>query len=128
MITFVVPVFEGMFKNLGSELPLPTQILVTLSNNMVWILPVMIVAGVIFWFWWMKNRNEEKVRKVVDPLKLKLPVFGPLATKIAVARFSRGLSMMLKAGVPLVQALGIVGAASNNYKVEEAVRAVQESS
>lgn len=127
MITFVVPVFEGMFSNLGSELPLPTQILVTLSNNMVWILPVMIVAGVVFWFWWMKNRNEEKVRKVVDPLKLKLPVFGPLATKIAVARFSRGLSMMLKAGVPLVQALGIVGAASNNYKVEEAVRAVQES-
>lgn len=127
MITFVVPVFEGMFKNLGSELPLPTQILVSLSNNMFWILPVMIVGGIAFWFWWMKNRNEEKVRKVVDPLKLKLPVFGPLATKIAVARFSRGLSMMLKAGVPLVQALSIVGAASNNYKIEEAVRAVQES-
>ncbi|RLK49692.1 type II secretion system F family protein [Microbacterium telephonicum] len=127
MITFVVPVFEGMFKNLGSELPIPTQILVTLSNNMFWILPIMVVAGIVFWFWWIKNRNEERVRKVVDPLKLRMPVFGPLATKIAVARFSRGLSMMLKAGVPLVQALGIVGAASNNYKVEEAVRAVQES-
>ncbi|MCT9821618.1 type II secretion system F family protein [Microbacterium sp. W1N] len=127
MITFVVPVFEGMFKNLGSELPLPTQILVTLSNNMFWMLPIMIVAGIVFWFWWMKNRNEDRVRKVVDPLKLRMPVFGPLATKIAVARFSRGLSMMLKAGVPLVQALAIVGAASNNYKVEEAVRAVQES-
>lgn len=127
MVTFVVPVFENMFKGLGSELPLPTQILVSLSNNMFWILPVMIIGGVAFWFWWMKNRNEERVRKVVDPLKLKLPVFGPLATKIAVARFSRGLSMMLKAGVPLVQALSIVGAASNNYKIEEAVRAVQES-
>lgn len=127
MITFVVPVFEGMFKNLGSELPLPTQILVTLSNNMVWILPVMIVAGIVFWFWWLRNRNTERVRKVVDPLKLRMPVFGPLATKIAVARFSRGLSMMLKAGVPLVQALSIVGAASNNYKIEEAVRQVQES-
>jgi type IV pilus assembly protein PilC len=67
------------------------------------------------------------VRKVVDPIKLKLPVFGPLATKIAVARFSRGLSMMLKAGVPLVQALSIVGSASNNHKIEEAIRAVQES-
>ncbi|RZI93159.1 MAG: type II secretion system F family protein, partial [Microbacterium sp.] len=67
------------------------------------------------------------VRRLVDPLKLKLPVFGPLATKIAVARFSRGLSMMLKAGVPLVQALAIVGSASNNHRVEEAVRAVQES-
>lgn len=127
MITFVVPVFKGMFENLGSELPLPTQILVTLSNNMVWMLPLLIVLGIVFWFWWVKNRHEERVRKVVDPLKLKLPVFGPLATKIAVARFSRGLSMMLKAGVPLVQALGIVGAASNNYKVEEAVRDVQES-
>lgn len=127
MITFVVPVFEGMFKNLGSELPLPTQILVTASQNMFWILPLMIVGGVAFWFWWMRNRNEEKVRKVVDPLKLRMPVFGPLATKIAVARFSRGLSMMLKAGVPLVQALSIVGAAANNYKIEEAVRQVQES-
>lgn len=127
MVTFVVPVFEAMFEGLGSELPLPTQILVTLSNNMVWILPLMIISGIAFGFWWLKNRNEEKVRKVVDPIKLKLPVFGPLATKIAVARFSRGLSMMLKAGVPLVQALGIVGAASNNYKIETAVRAVQES-
>lgn len=127
MVTFVVPVFEGMFKNLGSELPLPTQILVVLSNNMFWVLPLMIVAGIAFWFWWLKNRNTDRVRRVVDPIKLKMPVFGPLATKIAVARFSRGLSMMLKAGVPLVQALSIVGAASNNYAIEEAVRRVQES-
>lgn len=127
MVTIVVPIFEGMFKNLGSELPIPTQILVGLSNNMFWLIPAMIVFGVAFWFWWMKNRNNERVRRFVDPLKLKIPVFGPLATKIAVARFTRGLSMMLKAGVPLVQALGIVGAASNNYKIEETVRAVQES-
>ncbi len=127
MVTFIVPVFAGMFTNLGSELPLPTQILVNLSNNMIWILPLLIVIGVIFSFWWQRNKHTEKVRRVVDPWKLKLPVFGPLATKIAVARFSRGLSMMLKAGVPLVQALSIVGEASNNYKVESAVRAVQES-
>ncbi|WP_434811674.1 type II secretion system F family protein [Microbacterium sp. bgisy189] len=127
MVTFIVPIFAGMFTNLGSELPLPTQILVTLSNNMVWILPVLILVGIIGWLWWVRNKNEENVRKVVDPLKLKLPVFGPLSTKIAVARFTRGLSMMLKAGVPLVQALGIVGEASNNFAVEQAVREVQES-
>jgi len=127
MVTFVVPVFEGMFKNLGSELPVPTQIMVTISNNMFWVLPLLIVAGIAFWLWWMKNRREERVRRIVDPIKLKLPVFGPLATKIAVARFSRGLSMMLKAGVPLVQALAIVGAAANNHKIEAAVHAVQES-
>lgn len=127
MVTFVVPIFEGMFKNLGSELPIPTQILVTLSNNMVWLLPVGIVLAIVVWLWWMRNRREEKVRKVVDPWKLKLPVFGPLATKIAVARFTRSLSMMLDAGVPLVQALSIVGSASNNWKIEQAVRDIQES-
>lgn len=127
MVTFVVPVFEGMFKNLGSELPLPTQIIVSISKNMFWVLPVLIVGGIAVGLWWMKNRNEESVRKVIDPIKLRMPVFGPLSTKIAVARFSRGLSMMLKAGVPLVQALAIVGSASNNHRIESAVRAVQES-
>jgi type II secretory pathway component PulF len=127
MVTFVVPIFEGMFANLGSQLPLPTQILVTLSNNMVWMLPVAIVLGIAAWIWWVRNRRDERVRKVVDPWKLRLPVMGPLATKIAVARFTRSLSMMLNAGVPLVQALSIVGSASNNWKIEQAVREIQES-
>jgi type IV pilus assembly protein PilC len=127
MVTFVVPIFEGMFKNLGSDLPIPTQILVTLSNNMVWILPVMIVLGIAFWLWWVRNRRDDRVRRIVDPWKLKLPVIGPLATKIAVARFTRSLSMMLHAGVPLVQALSIVGAASGNWKIEQAVHDIQES-
>ena len=127
MVTFVVPVFEGMFKGLGSELPLPTQIIVAVSKNMFWVLPLLIVGGIAGWLWWVKNRDRPAVRKVIDPIKLKLPVFGPLATKIAVARFSRGLSMMLKAGVPLVQALSIVGSASNNHRIEEAVRSVQDS-
>lgn len=127
MVTFVVPVFEGMFKGLGSELPLPTQIIVAISKNMFWVLPLLIVGGIAGWLWWVKNRDRPAVRKVIDPIKLKLPVFGPLATKIAVARFSRGLSMMLKAGVPLVQALSIVGSASNNHRIEEAVRSVQDS-
>lgn len=127
MVTFVVPIFEGMFKNLGSALPIPTQILVTLSHNMLWLLPVGIVVGVAGWLWWVRNRREEKVRRVVDPWRLRLPVFGPLTTKIAVARFARSLSMMLDAGVPLVQALSIVGAASNNWKIEQAVRDIQAS-
>ncbi len=127
MVTFVVPIFEGMFRNLGSELPVPTQILVTLSNNMVWLLPVLIVLGIAGSLWWVRNRREEKVRRIVDPWKLRLPVMGPLVTKIAVARFTRSLSMMLNAGVPLVQALTIVAAASNNWKIEQAVHAIQES-
>lgn len=127
MVTFVVPIFEGMFTNLGSALPLPTQILVTLSDNMVWLLPVLFAAAAAGWFWWVRNRDEEKVRRVVDPWRLRLPVMGPLTTKIAVARFARSLSMMLDAGVPLVQALSIVGSASNNWKIEQAVRDIQAS-
>jgi type IV pilus assembly protein PilC len=88
---------------------------------------VLVVACVGGWLWWVRNRREEKVRRVVDPWRLRLPVFGPLATKIAVARFARSLSMMLDAGVPLVQALSIVGAASNNWKIEQAVRDIQSS-
>jgi type IV pilus assembly protein PilC len=127
MVTFVVPVFKGMFEGLGSALPVPTQIVVTLSNQMWWILPLLIVVSLGGWVWWTRNKHTDRVRRVVDPLKLKLPVFGPLTTKIAVARFARSLSMMLNAGVPLIQALSIVGEASSNYRVEQAVHAVQES-
>ncbi|HWI30514.1 MAG TPA: type II secretion system F family protein [Microbacterium sp.] len=127
MIIFVVPIFKGMFEGMGSQLPLPTQILVTLSENAVWMLPLGAVLAVIGWVAWVRNRDKDSVRKVIDPLKLRLPVFGPLATKIAVARFSRNLSMMLDSGVPLIQALAIVGQASDNWAIEQAVKDVQES-
>ncbi len=127
MVTFIVPIFEEMFASLGGELPAPTQFLVTLSRNMIWILPLTVALGVGGWFWWMNNRNTIAVRRVIDPLKLKMPLFGPLMTKLAVARFTRNLSMMLSAGVPLLQALANVGQAANNWAVEEAVRAVQKS-
>lgn len=127
MIVFIVPIFAEMFEGLGSELPLPTQVLVTLSENMVWIIPVVVVLALGGIIWWQNNKNNDRVRSFVDPRKLKLPVFGPLATKVAVARFSRGLAMMLQAGVPLVQALDIVGQASHNWAIEEAVRNIQAS-
>ena len=127
MVTFVVPIFEGMFKGLGSELPLPTQILVTLSNNMWWVLPAIVLIVIAAVIWWRANRHTEQYRRFFDPIKLKMPVFGKLTTKIAVARFARNLSMMLNAGVPIIQALAIVGQASNNWKIEQAVRDVQES-
>lgn len=127
MVTFVVPVFESMFAGIGSELPLPTQILVNISRNMWWILPLLLVTVLAVTIWWLRNKNNERVRKVLDPFKLKMPIFGKLFTKLAVARFSRNLSMMLDAGVPIIQALAIVGQASNNWAVERAVHDVQES-
>ncbi|GAB6859442.1 type II secretion system F family protein [Microbacterium xylanilyticum] len=127
MLIFVVPVFKNMFEGLGTGLPLPTQILVTVSENMKWIAPVVAVLVIIVWIWWARNRYTDAYRKVVDPFLLKLPIFGKLLTKMAVARFTRNLSMMLDAGVPIIQALSIVGQASNNWKVEQTVRDIQES-
>lgn len=127
MVTFIVPVFKKMFEGLGSELPLPTQILVTISENMLWILPLLAVIVIGAWVWWARNRYTDAYRKVVDPIKLKMPIFGPLVTKMAVARFSRNLSMMLDAGVPIIQALAIVAQASNNWKIEQTVRDIQDS-
>jgi type IV pilus assembly protein PilC len=127
MLIFVVPVFKNMFEGLGTGLPLPTQILVTVSENMKWIAPVVAVIVIIVWIWWARNRYTDAYRKVVDPFLLKLPIFGKLLTKMAVARFTRNLSMMLDAGVPIIQALSIVGQASNNWKVEQTVRDIQES-
>jgi type IV pilus assembly protein PilC len=88
---------------------------------------VLLVAGVAFAFWWARNKNTLRVRQVVDPLKLKLPVFGPLLAKLAVARFSRNFSTMIGAGVPILQSLAIVGETSGNWVVESALRKVQES-
>lgn len=127
MLIFIVPVFDNMFKGLGGTLPVPTQILVVLSKVMVWLGPLLLVLGIAFAFWWRANKNTERVRKVVDPLKLKLPVFGPLMTKLAVARFSRNFSTMIGAGVPILQSLSIVGETSGNWVVESALRKVQES-
>lgn len=127
MVTFVVPIFDDMFAGLGTTLPVPTQILVSLSNNMWWVLPVVVVIVAAIVVWWRANRHTERVRRAVDPIRLRVPVFGTLATKIAVARFARNLSMLLQAGVPIIQSLSVVGQASNNWKIEAAVRDVQES-
>jgi type IV pilus assembly protein PilC len=127
MLVFIVPVFQKMFASLGGKLPLPTMILVYLSQAMVWIGPLMLIIFVAFAIWWPKNKNTEKVRKVLDPLKLKLPVFGPLLKKIAVARFSRNFSDMIGAGVPILRALQIVGETSGNWVIEESLKKVADS-
>ncbi len=127
MLVFIVPIFKKMFEGYGSELPLPTQILVWLSSIMWWLLPLLIVVLVVFSVWWNKNKNTEQVRKAVDPWKLKIPVFGNLFKKIAIARFSRNFSAMMAAGVPILQALKIVGETSGNWVIEDALRDVAES-
>jgi type IV pilus assembly protein PilC len=127
MLVFIVPVFQKMFSSLGGKLPLPTMILVYASRAMVWVGPLLLVSGIAFAIWWPRNKNTEKVRKFLDPLKLKLPVFGLLLRKIAVARFSRNFSDMIRAGVPILKALHIVGETSGNWVIESALEKVAES-
>ena len=127
MLIFIVPIFQKMFEDLGSQLPLPTQLLVVLSGLMVYIVPIVVIGGVAFGIWWKKNKNTERVRKVVDPLKLKLPVFGDLMTKVAIARFTRNFGTMMAAGVPILRSLAIVGSTSGNYVIEKSLIKVQES-
>ena len=127
MLLFIVPVFKNMFEGLGSELPLPTQVLVTLSNLMPIILPILVVLAAGGSFWWQANKDKDAVRRIVHPLMLKLPVFGPLMAKVAISRFARNLANMTTAGVPLLRALTIVGQSSGNWVLEQVAIRLAES-
>lgn len=127
MIWFIVPIFEGMFADLGGALPLPTQILVTISANMVWLGPLLIVAAIAFSVWWGKNKHAPEVRAALDPALLKLPVIGELLRKIALARFTRNFSALLKAGVPIVLALQVVGDISGNSVILQASNRIADA-
>ncbi len=127
MLIFIVPVFEAMFKQLNAPLPAPTEFLVILSHGMVFIAPITAVLAIGFSIWWRKNKNEDRVRRVVDPLRLKMPVFGELSKKVAVARMTRNLATMMGAGVPILKSLTIVGSTSGNWVIEQALLKVADS-
>ena len=127
MLIFIVPTFAGLFKSLGGTLPLPTRILVTLSKGLRVIAPVLAVLLVVGFKVWGKVKRSDQVRNVVDPLKLKLPVFGTLFQKIALTRFSRNLGTMMASGVPILQSLDIVADTTGNVVLGRAVRDVQAS-
>ena len=127
LLVFVVPVFQKMFEQLGGELPLPTKILVVLSGAMKYLVPALAAAGAAFLFWWRRYGKTERVRNVVDPLKLKLPDFGSLFQKLALARFSRNLGTLLSAGVPILQALDIVSDTTGSVVIGRALHEVKES-
>ncbi|MFD2839653.1 type II secretion system F family protein [Populibacterium corticicola] len=125
MLLFIVPIFDEMFTSMGGKLPGPTQLLVYMSQIMKWLAPVLAVAFVFFSVWWAKNKHKDEVRSKVDPVKLKAPVFGKLFQKVAIARFTRNFATMLGAGVPILQALDIVGSTAGNWQIEDALKDVQ---
>jgi len=121
LMIFVIPVFETMFKSAGQTLPLPTLITLTLSKFIKKYI-IIVIPGLIFLFYLLKKYYQtEKGKAVVDHLLLKLPVFGPLFQKIAVARFSRTLGTLVSSGVPILDGLNIVSRAAGNKTIETAI-------
>ena len=126
VLIFIVPVFEAMFKNLGGELPGITQFLVDTSHNMWWIGPLVLTAGIGGSITYKRRmRESESFRLAVDKAKLRMPVFGSLFRKLAMSRFSRNLGLLLNVGVPVMQALSVVGETTGNEIINAAMKDVQ---
>jgi len=121
ILVFVIPVFEEMFADFGSELPAPTQFVVFLSDMVKSKILYIIAAAILFGFAFKKYYATEKGRDATDALVLKLPVFGMLLRKVAVAKFTRTMGTMLTSGVAILEALDIVAKTSGNRSVEKAI-------
>lgn len=127
MLLFIVPIFQEMFESLGGDLPLPTQILV-IASDFLKIAIIPIIAGIVaFGVWWRKNKQKMWVRNIKEPFMLKMPVFGTLVQKIALARFTRNLSTLLTSGVPVLKALDIVSDTTGNVVISRALEQVKAS-
>ena len=125
ILVFVIPVFQELFADFGSELPMPTQIVVTVSNFVKSKILYIIVGVALFIYAFKKYRNTNKGRIVLDALALKLPVFGLLLRKVAVAKFTRTMGTMLSSGVAILEALDIVARTAGNKTVESAIYSVR---
>lgn len=127
ILVFVIPVFEDMFKSFGSALPTPTQIVVNMSRflkgNIHWVIIALIALG----YGLKRYRGTVSGRKQTDTLFLKLPIFGNLLKKTAVARFTRTLGTMISSGVPILDALEIVAKTAGNVVIEEIIYEVRGS-
>jgi type IV pilus assembly protein PilC len=127
IMIFVIPAFEDVFKSFGADLPAPTLVVIALSKIFThyWYL----IFGFLFggtYFFMQSWRRSIKMQKYMDRLLLRVPVFGDLVNKSSVARWTRTLSTMFAAGVPLVEALDSVGGASGNAVFAEATEKIQK--
>ena len=127
IMIFVIPAFKDVFTSFGADLPAPTLVVIAMSEFFVkywWAIFGFLGGGTYFFFesW----KRSEKMQKAMDRLLLRVPVFGDLVNKSAVARWTRTLSTMFAAGVPLVEALDSVGGASGNAVFAEATEAIQK--
>jgi type IV pilus assembly protein PilC len=126
IMIFVIPTFKQIFTSFGADLPAPTLIVIAMSEFFVnhWLLIFGGLGGGVFFFievW----RRSEKMQIFMDRLLLQIPIFGPLIRKSVLARWTRTLSTMFAAGVPLVEVLDSVGGASGNYIYKSATEKIQ---
>ena len=127
IMIFVIPAFEDVFKSFGADLPAPTLIVIAMSKffTSYWYLIFGILGGGTYFFLQSWKRSV-KMQKYMDRLLLRIPVFGDLVNKSSIARWTRTLSTMFAAGVPLVEALDSVGGASGNAVFAEATEKIQK--
>ena len=123
LLVKVIPVFEAMFADFGGALPKPTQIVVNISNWLqAYIVYVLAGAAAVVVSWMQARKRSKAFRYQTDALFLKLPIFGPLLKKVAVARFTRTLGTMISSGVPILDALEICARTAGNMIIEEGLQ------
>lgn len=127
IITFILPNFARMFEDIGVQLPLPTRILMGLSSFFAqyWWLMLFLLGGAIFGFG--RWASTETGKRRIDEIMLRLPLFGELVRKVAIARFSRTLGTLLQGGVGIIQALDVVKRVAGNYVIANAIAGAQVS-
>jgi len=122
----VIPTFASMFAGLNAELPLPTKIVIGMSNWFVRLLPFIVIGGIMAVVAFRRYYATHAGRRVVDKVILKAPIFGTLMQKIAVARFCRTLSTLIASGVPILDGLEITARTAGNAIIEDAIMAVRK--
>jgi len=123
----VIPVFAALFASLGAELPLPTRVVIAMSNFIGDFWWLMIILGVAGSFFLRKYHETHKGKRVIDGFLLRVPVLGMLLRKIAVARFCRTLATLTSSGVPILDGLQITARTAGNSIVEDAIMATRKS-
>ena len=123
----VIPTFAALFAGLGAQLPLPTRIVIGMSNWLVRLLPGLVVGSIVGVILLRRYYATHKGRRVIDGLLLKIPVLGMLLQKISVARFCRTLSTLMASGVPILDGLEITARTSGNAIIEDAIMVTRKS-
>jgi type IV pilus assembly protein PilC len=123
----VIPTFASLFAGLGATLPLPTRVVIALSNNLIRFMPLRFIGFFAFGWAFRTYYATEKGRRVIDSLTLKMPILGPIMRKIAVARFCRTLSTLMSSGVPILDGLDITARTAGNAIIEDAVNTTRKS-